>query len=80
MVKGYAEQGNTVKFMQDYRGDNGKGAADLGRALKFASQTSLAKYSQGLIAYAAPGIAFGVIMTFWWIIFSSCRMCGRCCN
>lgn len=80
MVKGYAEQGNTVKFMQDYRGDNGKGAADLGRALKFASQTSLAKYSQGLIAYAAPGIAFGVIMTFWWIIFSSCRMCGRCCK
>jgi len=78
LVKSAAEQGNAVKFMQDYRGDGGSGAALLKKSLKYASTSQMARYGQSLALFAAPGIVFGVIMSLWWLCFSSCRMCGRC--
>ena len=79
LVKGYTGQSNAVTFVNNYRADGGKGTGELKQAVQYASTSQMTRYSENLIAYAAPGITFGVIMTFWWLIFTSCRMMKRCC-
>eukprot|EP00944_MAST-04C_sp_MAST-4C-sp1_P006792 g6792.t1 len=79
LVKGYADQSNAVQFVNDYRADGGKGTGDLKKAVQYASTSQMTRYADNLYAYAAPGIVFGVIMTFWWLIFTTCRLMNRCC-
>ena len=79
LVKGYTDQSNAVQFVNDYRADGGKGTSDLKKAVQYASTSQMTRYADNLYAYAAPGIVFGVIMTFWWLIFTTCRLMNRCC-
>ena len=70
LVKGYTGQSNAVQFVNDYRADGGKGTSELKQAVQYVSTSQMQRYSENLVAYAAPGIVFGVIMTFWWLILA----------